>query len=308
MPVPAYHELIQPLLKILAIEGEELSKARLVDLLATELRLGQQDVLAKLPSGTGTLFEHHIDWARSHLQLQGLIEGSLERGMRLTARGWDIAGKTYPQAAQRRYLQTQSTDRERVTDRPLPGETGLADLSDAENMITPDETAALNQIKRLNDELGLALIHRICRQSPTFFETLVIDLLVAMGYGRAHRDLARKLGRTGDGGVDGFVAMDELGIDSVYVQAKRYRPEAPVPISAVRDFVGSLDAKRSSRGVFFTTSFFPASAHDYVSHSTFRVVLVGGRQLAGLMMRHNIGVRVKDEIKIRRIDESYFAM
>jgi restriction system protein len=96
-------------------------------------------------------------------------------------------------------------------------------------------------------------------------------------------------------------------LDLVYLQAKRYRPEIPVPVSAVRDFVGSLDAKRATRGLFFTTSFFPASAQDYVNQSTFRVVLVDGRRLANLMMRHNVGVRIKDEIKIRRIDESYFA-
>ena len=101
--------------------------------------------------------------------------------------------------------------------------------------------------------------------------------------------------------------MDGLGLDLVYFQAKRYRQELPVPVSEVRDFVGSLDAKRATRGVFFTTSFFPSSVRDYVGQSTFRVVLIGGHKLARLMMQHNIGVRVKDEIKIRRIDETYFA-
>ena len=162
------------------------------------------------------------------------------------------------------------------------------------------------QLKRLNEELGFELIERICRQPPSFFEALVIDLLVAMGYGNGHRALARKLGRSGDCGVDGVVALDELGLDLVYVQAKRYRPQICVPVSAVRDFVGSLDGKRASRGVFFTTSFYPASAREYANQSSFRVVLIDGKQLAELMMRHNIGVRVKDHIKIRRIDESYF--
>jgi restriction system protein len=165
----------------------------------------------------------------------------------------------------------------------------------------------LQQLRQLNDELAHALIVRICRQSPSFFETLIVDLLLAIGYGRGQRDLAKRLGRSGDEGVDGVVAMDELGIDLVYFQAKRYRPEIPVPVSAVRDFVGSLDAKRATRGVFFTTSFFPASARDYADQSTFRVGLIDGQQLAQLMIRYGIGVRTKEEIKIRRIDESYFA-
>jgi restriction system protein len=169
------------------------------------------------------------------------------------------------------------------------------------------ETATLLQLKRLNEELRLELIDRVCRQPPEFFETLVIDLLIAIGYGSGHRALARKLGRSGDCGVDGVIAMDALGLDLLYVQAKRYRPQICVPVSAVRDFVGSLDGKRASRGVFFTTSFFPASARDYICQSSFRVVLIDGKQLAELMMRHDIGVRVKDDIKIRRIDESYFA-
>jgi restriction system protein len=136
---------------------------------------------------------------------------------------------------------------------------------------------------------------------------LVFDLIRAMGYGRGQPNLAQRLGRTGDGGVDGVVAMDELGLDLVYLQAKRYRPEIPVPVSAVRDFVGSLDAKRATRGAYFTTSFFPSSAYDYVGQSTFRVALIDGPRIAQLMMQHNIGVRTKQEIRIRRIDESYFA-
>lgn len=308
MPIPSYQELLQPILKILSLDGEEMSKSRLVEVLTNELALKDDTLLAKLPSGKGTLFEHSIDWARSHLQMQGLIEGSLERGIRLTAKGWDYARQYYPDAARQRFVAplSDSGPTSQCQD-TLHTAARLLGLSDPNEATLSNETATLQQLRRLSDELGLAVIERVCRQSPSFFETLVVDLLLAMGYGRGQRDLAQRLGRTGDGGVDGVVAMDELGLDLVYLQAKRYRPEIPVPVSAVRDFVGSLDAKRATRGVFFTTSFFPASAQDYVNQSTFRVVLIDGRRLANLMMRHNVGVRIKDEIKIRRIDESYFA-
>jgi restriction system protein len=305
MPIPDYENLVEPMLKVLCADGEDAPKSLLVSRISDELRLTPEEAQAMLPSGTCTVLEHRIDWARSYLQTQGLVEGSLNRGIRLTERGWHQTAERYPELARRRFTRP-----------PEPGDTG----SDAADQIgatmtllglgtvagKPCERETLMQLKRLNEELGFELIERICRQPPSFFETLVIDLLVAMGYGNGHRALARKLGRSGDCGVDGVVALDELGLDLVYVQAKRYRPQICVPVSAVRDFVGSLDGKRASRGVFFTTSFYPTSAREYAGQSSFRIVLIDGRQLTELMMRHNIGVRVKDHIKVRRIDESYF--
>jgi restriction system protein len=304
MPVPSYQQLLQPLLKILSSDGDEMSKARVVQMLSEELGLNPEDREARLPSGTGTFLEHNIDWARNHLQMQGLVDGSLERGMRLTAKGWDYTALYHPHAVRRRFSISPPAAVDSM------GAGNPSRFAGANESTEPDvcrETVTLQQLRQLNDELAQALIVRICRQSPSFFETLIVDLLLAIGYGNGQRELAKRLGRCGDEGVDGVVAMDGLGLDLVYFQAKRYRPELPVPVSAVRDFVGSLDAKRATRGVFFTTSFFPASAHDYADQSTFRVGLIDGNQLAQLMMRHGIGVRTKEVIKIRRIDESYFA-
>jgi restriction system protein len=304
MPIPDYENLVEPMLKVLCADGEDAPKSLLVSRITDELQLDPVEAQAMLPSGTCTVLEHRIDWARSYLQGQGLVEGSLTRGIRLTERGWHQTADRYPELARRR-----STPVRGVSETPVDAGEQMgtaATLLGLSNAGPPCEGETLMQLKRLNEELGFELIERICRQPPSFFEALVIDLLVAMGYGNGHRALARKLGRSGDCGVDGVVALDELGLDLVYVQAKRYRPQICVPVSAVRDFVGSLDGKRASRGVFFTTSFYPASAREYANQSSFRVVLIDGKQLAELMMRHNIGVRVKDHIKIRRIDESYF--
>jgi restriction system protein len=304
MPIPDYENLVEPMLKVLCADGEDAPKSLLVSRISDELQLDPVEAQAMLPSGTCTVLEHRIDWARSYLQAQGLVEGSLTRGIRLTERGWHQTADRYPELARRR-----STPVRGLSETPVDAGEQMgtaATLLGLSNASPPCEGETLMQLKRLNEELGFELIERICRQPPSFFESLVIDLLVAMGYGNGHRALARKLGRSGDCGVDGVVALDELGLDLVYVQAKRYRPQICVPVSAVRDFVGSLDGKRASRGVFFTTSFYPASAREYAGQSSFRVVLIDGKQLAELMMRHNIGVRVKDHIEIRRIDESYF--
>jgi restriction system protein len=151
------------------------------------------------------------------------------------------------------------------------------------------------------------LIARIYAQKPEFFEYLVIDVLLAMGYGTRRRDMAQRLGRTGDGGIDGMIALDELGLDQVYIQAKRLRPGSPVPVADVRDFAGSLEARHATKGVFVTTTHFSPAAVEFCARITRRMVLVDGTRLAELMFRHNIGVKVKESYQLKRIDADYFS-
>lgn len=151
------------------------------------------------------------------------------------------------------------------------------------------------------------LIARVHSQRPEFFEYLVIDVLLAMGYGNRRSDMAQRLGRTGDGGVDGVIALDELGLDQVCIQAKRLRPGNPVPIGEVRDFAGSLEARHASKGVFVTTTHFSPGAPEFCSRLTRRVVLIDGSRLAELMIRHNIGVKVRESFYLRQIDNVYFS-
>lgn len=150
------------------------------------------------------------------------------------------------------------------------------------------------------------LIGRIHMQPPDFFEQLVIDVLVAMGYGNRRAEMAQRLGRSGDGGIDGFVALDELGLDLIYIQAKRLKPGTPVPIADVRDFAGSLDARRAGKGVFFTTTYFSPAAEEFCATLTRRIVLVDGTRLAELMIRHNVGVTLKESYQLKAVDQSYF--
>lgn len=151
------------------------------------------------------------------------------------------------------------------------------------------------------------LIGRIHAQSPEFFERLVIDVLLAMGYGSSRAEMARCLGRSGDGGIDGVIALDELGFDSIFIQAKRLKPGVAVPIADVRDFAGSLEARKAGKGVFVTTTHFSAGAPEFCAQLGRRVVLIDGNRLAELMLRFGIGVKLQHRFEIRMLDRAYFA-
>ncbi len=168
------------------------------------------------------------------------------------------------------------------------------------------ETVVAEAHARANHRLCAALMARIQVNTPQFFERLIIDVLLAMGYGGRRRDLARHLGRSGDGGLDGLIALDELGLDAIYVQAKRLKPGAIVPVSAVRDFIGSLEAVRAGKGVFVTTAHFSPAAREVVKTVSRRVVLINGDELTALMIRHNIGVAVRQSYQFKAVDPGYF--
>ena len=153
------------------------------------------------------------------------------------------------------------------------------------------------------------LLGRIHAQSPKFFEQLIIDVMLEMGYGGQRHAFANghRLGRCGDGGIDGVIEQDELGLDLIYLQAKRYKLNTRVPLSDVRDFAGSLDAHHATKGVFMATSKFTKAAHDFVSMVPRRIILVDGMKLAELMVRHNIGVRIQESYQFKRVDCDYFS-
>ena len=183
-----------------------------------------------------------------------------------------------------------------------PAQTVPSRLSEAEEL----EVADAHQ--RATANLHLALVGRILAQSPEFFEELIIDVMLAMGYGARRRDLARRLGRRGDGGVDGVVEQDELGLDVIYLQAKRYKLGSAVAVGDIRDFAGTLDAHHAGKGVFVATSQFTKAARDFVSLLSRRIVLVDGEKLTGLMIRHNIGVKVQETFQFKRLDADYFSL
>lgn len=187
-------------------------------------------------------------------------------------------------------------------------EAGLTDArSGFAGGITEEGCATLRALVSATETvLHREIITRIHAQTPEFFERLVIDVLLGMGYGSDRAAMARCLGRSGDGGIDGIIPLDELGFDSISIQAKRLKPGVAVPIGDVRDFAGSLEARRASKGVLVTTTHFSAGAAEFCARLQRRVVLIDGNALAGLMLRLGIGVRVQHRFEIRALDSAYF--
>jgi len=183
----------------------------------------------------------------------------------------------------------------------------LGPLMPPPSRVSQESREALsNLLQAAHAALLHELLGRIHVQPPEFFERLVIDVLLTMGYGTERSDTAQRLGRSGDGGIDGVIALDELGFDLIYIQAKRLKPGVPVPISAIRDFAGSLESHHASKGVFVTTTHFSPGAEQFCARLSRRVVLIDGQRLADLMVRHNIGVSVQQCYVLKGLDPAYF--
>ena len=166
----------------------------------------------------------------------------------------------------------------------------------------PYQEMVVEAHRQMMEQLCAELLGYIYVQNHQFFEIMVLDVLLALGYGGRRRDLARRLGRSGDGGVDGIIEMDELGLDMVYIQAKRLKPGSAVAVSAVRDFVRSLDAQHAAKGIFVTTGQFTSAAHALVTIVSKKIVLIDGRRLCELMVRHNIGISPSSTFEFKSVD------
>ena len=302
MSIPNFQQLMLPLLRAAVTRGAETQIAEAAELIAAELGLTTDDVARGAPGGRDTVFASRLNWARTYLARAALLEPTQRGHFRATARGRSLLGQgikeididvlmSYPEFAAWR------------TQQKAAEEAGAA----VAQLPTTPEDQIVSSFERLQKELSRDIIARVHAFTPAFFERLIIDLLLKMGYGGGRADMAKALGRSGDGGVDGVVKEDVLGLDVLYVQAKRYAPERAVPVSEVRDFVGSLEAHRAGKGVFVTTSYFPASALEFVTRVSKRIVLIDGQELAALMIRHQVGVRVREVFEIKKIDEDYFA-
>lgn len=304
MSLPSFQELMLPALQTLARRHEEISVAGLEDEIVRSLNISPEARVQMLPSGNQTVFANRLNWARSYLSKAGLIELPRRGYCRATERGRKLLAEGVSEidvGVLERYPEFTAWRRpERVE--PPSAQANPRENPESEN---PEETIA-SSYELLNASLAREIVERVHSFSPAFFERLIVDLLVRMGYGGGRLEMGRALGRAGDGGIDGVIKEDELGLDVVYVQAKRLDPDNAVPIREVRDFVGGLEGHRATKGVFVTTSYFPSTAYDYVARVSKRVVLIDGRELATLMIRHRVGVRVKDVYEVKKIDEDYF--
>jgi restriction system protein len=309
MTIPDYQNLMLPVLR-LAAEGET-RVAAVADRIADELSLSAEERDRLLPSGRQRLLHNRIHWAKFYMSKAGLIS-SPARGRFIASEAGNELLKTNPSRIDVSVLMKNATFREFYRTEGGAA-TGSID-ADAIDRVAPTKvgtTTPEEQIEAahqaIESALRMQLLERVLQNSPAFFEQLIVDLLVAMGYGGSHRNAAAQLGRSGDGGVDGVINEDRLGLDRVYVQAKRYAVGNTVGRPDVQGFVGSLVGLGATKGVFVTTSSFSSQADDFVRHLSQRVILIDGRRLADLMIEHGVGVRTSRAIEFKRLDEDFFS-
>ena len=301
MPIGDYQSLLLPTLKALA-DGAEVPLGEIRERIAVSEKLTDREVSEKLPSGRQTVLANRVSWALLGMERAGLVERIrravyrlTDEGGRLLARGLervdDDVLATYPAFAEWKKRQRQP--------RIDPPHESHGSKETPEEMLT----RAAGEMRAM---LEAELLDRVRGAAPAVLEQIVVDLLLSMGYGGGDADRGRVTGRAGDGGIDGTIREDALGMDEVYVQAKKYAEGSAVGEGDLRNFAGAIDAAGTTKGVFVTTAGFTKSARDYVARSPKRIVLIDGEELARLMVQHNVGVRTRDRFEIKRIDQDYF--
>jgi restriction system protein len=259
-----------------------------------------------LPSGKQTTISNRVHWAKTYLTKAGLLQSTRRAHFTITERGRQVLAKQ-PGRIDNNYL-SQFEEFIEFRRRSLGNrdrEEAVETTATLPTDQTPDEIMRIAH-RDIEKALRQELLERILTNSPDFFEHLVVDLLVAMGYGGSVDNAGRRLGRTGDGGVDGVIDQDALGLDRVYVQAKRYQLGNNVGAGPIRDFFGSLDRFKAAKGLFVTTSDFSNDAEDTAEQLSKRIVLINGDLLAGLMIRFGVGVRTEETLYLKKIDEDFF--
>jgi len=310
MSIPDYQTLMLPLLR-LATDGSEHRFRDAVEQLAAEFQLSDQERATMLPSGTAPMFDNRVGWAKTYLKQAGLIDTTRRGYFRITLRGTELLGtnpdlidaSTLENYEEFRAFRSRRSEEKGGLQPDLP--TTLAPLSPASTVpeATPEELFS-QAYQRLRSNLEAEVLEQVKAATPAFFERLVIDLLVAMGYGGSRRDAGKAVGRSGDGGIDGIIKEDKLGLDMIYVQAKRW--EGTVGRPEIQKFAGALQGQRANKGVFITTSGFSREAQEYAGIIPSKIILIGGEQLAALMVDHNVGVSPVSRFEIKRVDSDYF--
>lgn len=300
MSIPDFQSIMLPLLEYLQ-DGKEHSSREMNQALADHFQLTQEDKEQLLPSGSQKVFTNRLAWAKAHLKMAGLLHAP-KRGIAvITERGVDVLRQN-PGHIDLKLLKQFPEYQEKVG-------SGSSNRSDSNSSAapaasqTPQETLeAAYQI--LRQELSAELLSQIKAGSPGSFEQIVVDLLLAMGYGGTLQDAGQSLGKSGDEGLDGIIKEDRLGLDVIYIQAKKW--ENPVSRPEIQKFAGALQGKRARKGVFITTSSFSQGARDYAASIESKIVLIDGRELAELMIDYGVGVSTGRVYEVKRIDYDYF--
>lgn len=298
--IPDYQTLMLPLLKVIS-DGKEYKFSDVVEALAIQFKLTEEERKGLLPSGRAFLFSNRVGWARTYLKKAGLLNSPRRGFMSISERG----------------KQTLKKNLSEITVQYLSQFEEFIQFKLSKDESTQDSTIEIEESKKQTPEESIEYGYRSIRKSieqeiilklksisPSFFEKIVVELLVNMGYGGSIQDAGQAIGKSGDEGIDGIIKEDKLGLDVIYIQAKRW--ENVVGRPEVQKFVGALAGQRAKKGVFITTSHFTKEATDYATQMDTKIVLIGGEKLSQLMIDHNLGVSVQNTYEIKKIDSDYF--
>ena len=306
MTIPDYQSLMRPLLAF-GQDGAEKNIRDAVSSIAKQINLSDEERDLLLPSGKQSVFSNRVHWARTYLDKSGAIKKTRRSHFVITDRGKKLLAENSERinvAVLRQFPEFVAFQTPKVSN---DGETAIEvqDVALPQTTATPEE--AIQQAEtQISNNLKSQILERISALSPTFFERLVVDLIVARGYGGSRNSVAQRLGKSGDEGIDGIVNEDPLGLDVVYLQAKRYAADNTIGRERIQQFAGALAGKRATKGVFVTTSSFSKGASDYVNTISQKIVLIDGEDLTRLMVQYGVGVRVERTVEIKRIDADYF--
>lgn len=300
--IPDYQSIMLPLLRKVSDRHEH--KIRdIVESLAKDFNLTETEKEELLPSGQQPIFDNRVAWAKTYLKKAGLLDSPRRANITITNRGLDVLKKN-PNQINIRFLkqfpefiefQTIKKEEEITKD----------ENTDETSTQTPEESLETSYIK-IRKSLAQELINKVMTLPPAFFEKLVVELLVKMGYGGSMKDAGKAIGKTGDEGIDGTIKEDKLGLDIIYIQAKRWQPGNLVGRPEIQKFVGALAGQGAKKGIFITTSSFTKEANEYAPRNETKIVLIDGVQLAQLMIDYNLGVTTVNTYELKRIDSDYF--
>ena len=297
MPIPDYQSLMLPILKFIG-DGKEHSLRETIDSLADQFGLSDEERKELLPSGQQATFHNRVGWARTYLKKAGLLDSTRRGFFCISERGQKILSenpeeinvkflKQFPEFIE--FQKAKKTDNDVQT----PPQTN----------VTPEESLEA-AFQELTESLSSDILQTIKGCPPDFFERLVVDVLINIGYGGSRREAGQAMGKTGDGGIDGIIKEDKLGLDIIYIQAKRW--ENTVGRPEIQKFAGALQGQRARKGIFITTSNFTKDALDYVRSIDSKIILIDGQRLAELMIENNVGVSPISSYEVKRIDSDYF--
>jgi len=303
MPIPDYQTLMLPVLKI-SEDGNTYKFRDAIESLADQFSLTDEERRELLPSGSQAVFDNRVGWARSYLKQAGLLDSPKRGFFQITQRGKELLDSGIVRIDNSVLEQFEEfQDFKNRKKKKYDSDTTDSTESSLESDQTPEDQIA-SAYRTIKAGIQKEILENIMSSSPAFFERLVIDLVVRMGYGGSRSDAGRAIGKSGDGGIDGIINEDKLGLDVIYIQAKRW--EGSVGRPEIQKFAGALQGQRARKGIFITTSSFSEHALDYVRMIDSKIILIDGDRLSALMFEHSVGVSTSGIYELKKIDSDYF--